>query len=89
MYCKKIFNNFLIAESCRTRTHLFQKLPNPTPAPESQNAPFDLYLNPTSTQFTQTPKHKLSCDCLIDYLLFSFNFELVSCILISKYHGMF
>ena len=28
-------------------------------------------------------------DCLIDYLLFSFNFELVSCILISKHHGMF
>ena len=25
-----------------------------------QNAPFDLYLNPTSAQFTQTPKHKLS-----------------------------
>ena len=25
-----------------------------------QNAPFDLYLNPTSAHFTQTPKHKLS-----------------------------
>ena len=25
-----------------------------------QNAPFDLYLNPTSAQFTQPPKHKLS-----------------------------
>ena len=34
---KNIFNNFLIAESCRTRTHLFQKLPSP--APESRNAP--------------------------------------------------
>ena len=39
IYCKNIFNNFLIAESCRTRTHLFQKLPSPAPAPESQNAP--------------------------------------------------
>ena len=28
-------------------------------------------------------------DCFIDYLLFSFNFKLVSCILISKHHGMF
>ena len=28
-------------------------------------------------------------DCLIDYLLFNFNFELVSCILISKHHRMF
>ena len=25
-----------------------------------QNTPFDLYLNPTSAHFTQTPKHKLS-----------------------------
>ena len=25
-----------------------------------QNAPFDLYLNPTLAQFTQMPKHKLS-----------------------------
>ena len=25
-----------------------------------QNAPFDLYLNPTLAHFTQTPKHKLS-----------------------------
>ena len=32
---------------------------------------------------------KLVFDCLIDYLLFNFNFELVSCILISKHHGMF
>ena len=41
IYCKNIFNNFLIAESCRTRTHLFQKLPSPAPAPapESRNAP--------------------------------------------------
>ena len=39
IYCKNIFNNFLIAESCRTRTHLFQKLPSPAPAPESWNAP--------------------------------------------------
>ena len=41
IYCKNIFNNFLIAESCRTRTHLFQKLqsPAPAPAPESWNAP--------------------------------------------------
>ena len=45
IYCKNIFNNFLIAESCRTRTHFFQKLPSPTPAPapapapESRNAP--------------------------------------------------
>ena len=38
---KNIFNNFLIAESrrTRTRTHLFQKLPSPAPAPESRNAP--------------------------------------------------
>ena len=38
---KNIFNNFLIAESRRTRTHLFKKLPNPAPAPapESRNAP--------------------------------------------------
>ena len=28
-------------------------------------------------------------DCLIDYLLFSFNFKLVSYILISKNHGIF
>ena len=34
---KNIFNNFLIAEFRRTRTHLFQKLPSP--APESRNAP--------------------------------------------------
>ena len=41
IYCKNIFNNFLIAESCRTRTHFFQKLPSPAPAPapESRNAP--------------------------------------------------
>ena len=43
IYCKNIFNNFLIAESCCTRTHLFQKLPSPAPAPaptpESRNAP--------------------------------------------------
>ena len=32
---------------------------------------------------------KLEFDCLIDYLLFSFSFKLVSCILISKHHGMF
>ena len=30
---KNIFNNFLIAESRRTRTHLFQKLLSPAPAP--------------------------------------------------------
>ena len=38
---KNIFNNFLIAESHRTRTLLFQKLPSPapTPAPKSRNAP--------------------------------------------------
>ena len=36
---KNIFNNFLIAESRRTRTHLFQKLSSPAPAPESRNAP--------------------------------------------------
>ena len=39
IYCKNIFNNFLIAESCRTRTHLFQKLPSLAPTPESRNAP--------------------------------------------------
>ena len=41
IYCKNIFNNFLIVESCHTRTHLFQKLPSPAPAPapKSQNAP--------------------------------------------------
>ena len=43
IYCKNIFNNFLIAESCRTRIHLFKKLPSPAPAPapvpESRNAP--------------------------------------------------
>ena len=43
IYCKNIFNNFLIAESCCTRTHLFQKLPSPAPAPalapEFRNAP--------------------------------------------------
>ena len=43
IYCKNIFNNFLIAESCRTCTHLFQKLPSPAPTPapvpESRNAP--------------------------------------------------
>ena len=38
IHCKNIFNNFLIAESCRTRTHFFQKLLSPAPAPESQNA---------------------------------------------------
>ena len=42
---KNIFNKFLIVESRRTRTHLFQKSPAPTlapapaPAPECQNAP--------------------------------------------------
>ena len=42
---RNIFNNFLIAESRRTRTHFFQKLPSlapapsPAPAPASQNAP--------------------------------------------------
>ena len=39
---KNIFNNFLIAKSRRTRTHLFQKLPSPAPVPapalESRNA---------------------------------------------------
>ena len=47
IYCKNIFNNFLITESCRTHTHLFQKLPSPAPtpapapapAPKSRNAP--------------------------------------------------
>ena len=40
IYCKNIFNNFLIVKSCRTYTYLFQKLPSPasTPAPESRNA---------------------------------------------------
>jgi len=28
-------------------------------------------------------------DCLVDYLLFCFSFKLMSCILISKHHGMF
>ena len=28
-------------------------------------------------------------DCFVDYLLFCFSFKLVSCILISKHHGMF
>ena len=42
-----------------------------------------LNTNPTSAQFD------CLVDCLIDYLLFSFNFELVSCILISKHYGMF
>ena len=32
---------------------------------------------------------KLVFDCLVDYLLFSFNFELVSYSLISKNHGIF
>ena len=32
---------------------------------------------------------KLVFDCLIDYLLFSVSFKLVSCILISKHHRMF
>ena len=36
---KNIFNNFLIAESRRTCTHLFQKLSSPAPASESRNAP--------------------------------------------------
>ena len=36
---KNIFNNFLIAESRRTHTHFFKKLPSPAPAPESRNAP--------------------------------------------------
>ena len=35
---KNIFNDFLIAESRCTRTHLFQKLPSLAPAPESRNA---------------------------------------------------
>ena len=39
IYCKNIFNNFLIAESCRTCTHFFQKLPSPAPAPKSRNVP--------------------------------------------------
>ena len=36
-YCKNIFNNFLIVESCRTHTHIFQKFPSPAPAPKSRN----------------------------------------------------
>ena len=36
---KNIFNNFLIAESRRTRTQLFKKLLSPAPAPKSRNAP--------------------------------------------------
>ena len=38
---KNIFNNFLIAKSRHTSTHLFPKLPSlaPTPAPKSRNAP--------------------------------------------------
>ena len=35
---QNIFNNFLIAESRCTGTHLFQKLPSLAPAPESRNA---------------------------------------------------
>ena len=38
-----------------------------------QNTPFDLYLNPTSTQFTQTPKHKLSWNVLVSILWVVFN----------------
>ena len=38
---------------------------------------------------THRNRPKLVFDCLIDCLLFSFNFELVSCILICKHHGMF
>ena len=33
-----------------------------------QNAPFDLYLNPTLAHFTQTPKHKLSTSSHISSL---------------------
>ena len=36
---KNIFNNFLITESRRTHTLLFQKLSSPKPVPESRNAP--------------------------------------------------
>ena len=39
IYKKNIFNNFLIVESRRTCTLLFQKLPSPALAPESWNAP--------------------------------------------------
>ena len=35
---KNIANNFLITTRRRTRTILFQKLPSPAPAPESENA---------------------------------------------------
>ena len=55
IYCKNIFNNFLIAESCRSCTHLFQKLPSPAPAPapapapESRNAPVLHSATPTYT----------------------------------------
>ena len=38
---------------------------------------------------THRNRPKLVFDCLIDCLLFSFNFELVSCILICKHHAMF
>ena len=38
---------------------------------------------------THRNRPKLVFDCLIDCLLFSFNFELLSCILICKHHGMF
>ena len=61
---KNIFNNFLIAKSrrTRTRTHLFQKLPSPTPAPESRNAPVlhrsNLYvsLNEVGYEYCNTPQ---------------------------------
>ena len=38
-----------------------------------QNALFNLYINPTSAQFTQTPKHKLSWNVLVWILWVVFN----------------
>ena len=59
---KNIFNNLLIAESRRTRTHLFQKLPSPAPAPESRNAPvLHRVLVANSSMAERVDSEELSC----------------------------
>ena len=84
------------AESGLNRPYRFRPKLKKKKKKKVQNALFDLYLNPTLAQFTQTPKHKLStsphilsltCLCAL-YLCFVY-LVAVSCILISKHHGMF
>ena len=87
IYCKNIFNNFLIAESCRTRTHIFQKLPSPAPAPapESRNAPV---LHRWRLRLSLNQALKLAADIGLDNVIVEGDSLVVTQALKSKVVGL-